>query len=100
MNLRERLPDLAPTVVANMTAPILRTVAAQLASNSEGEGRGLPSLPAVARETPALTLQTLVCSGLLPTELDDIAAAFGSSGLAEIDRRREGDWAAMLLRRG
>ena len=76
INLRERLPPLAPTVVANMTAPILRAVAAQLP-----------------------TLQTLVCSGLLPAELDEVATAFGASGLIETDRRREGDWAALLLRR-
>lgn len=77
MNLRESLPDLAPTVVANMTAPILTAVARQLA------------------ESPAV----LVCSGLLPGELDDVAASFGEAGLCEADRRREGDWAALLLRR-
>jgi ribosomal protein L11 methyltransferase len=78
-NLRERLPDLAPTVVANLTAPILEAVA----------GRLEPPIPA-----------TLVLSGLLPTELDAIAAAFAPAGLAEADRRRDGDWAALLLRRG
>lgn len=78
INLRERLPVLAPTVVANMTAPILKAVAIQLA------------------EAP----RTLVCSGLLPPELDEVAAAFGASGLAEADRRQDGDWAALLLRRG
>jgi ribosomal protein L11 methyltransferase len=39
-----------------------------------------------------------VLSGLLPTELDEIAAAFALLGLAEHERRRDGDWAAMLLR--
>ena len=78
MNLREALPPLAATVVANLTSPILKAVAAQLAE-------------------PAPT--TLVCSGLLPSELDEVAAAFAASGLAEADRRREGDWAALLLRR-
>ncbi|HET7120619.1 MAG TPA: 50S ribosomal protein L11 methyltransferase [Solirubrobacterales bacterium] len=76
-NLRESLPDLAPTVVANMTSPILRAVAS--------------SLP----EPP----QTLVCSGILPSELDDVVTAFGEAGLAEIERRIDGDWAALLLRR-
>lgn len=80
INLRERLPSLAPTTVANMTAPILAAVATQLASE---EGR--PT--------------TLVCSGLLPSELDATAAAFGASGLVEAERRQEGDWAALLLRR-
>jgi ribosomal protein L11 methyltransferase len=78
-NLREELPALAPTTVANLTAPVLREVAAQLDESSAPE--------------------TLVCSGLLPSEVDDIAAVFGGAGLAEADRRREGDWAALLLRR-
>lgn len=77
MNLREQLPGLAPTVVANMTAPILSAVARQLV------------------EAPAL----MICSGLLPGELDDVAAIFGEAGLREAERRREGDWAALLLRR-
>ena len=78
MNLRERLPKLAPTVVANMTSPILTAVAAQIT------------------EPP----QTLICSGLLPHELDDTAAAFAGPGLQEAARRIEGDWAALWLRRG
>ncbi len=77
VNLREHLPELAPTVVANLTAPILLALAAQL---------GRP---------PAF----LVCSGLLPTELDEVSAAFAERGLREYERRREGDWAALGLRR-
>jgi ribosomal protein L11 methyltransferase len=80
MNLREGLPDLAPTVVANLTAPVLAVVAAQLASDS-----GAPT--------------TFVCSGLLPAELDETATAFGASELIEVERRQDGDWAALLLRR-
>ncbi len=80
VNLRESLPLLAPTVVANLTAPVLREVAAQIG--------------------PGAAPRTLVCSGLLPTELDDVAAAFAPAGLAEAERRGEGDWAALLLRRG
>jgi len=79
VSLRERLPALAPTAVANLTAPILRAVAAQLDESTVPE--------------------TLVCSGLLPPELDEVAAAFAPSSLAEADRRREGDWAALLFRR-
>jgi ribosomal protein L11 methyltransferase len=79
MNLREQLPPLAPTVVANMTAPILKAVATQL----EAAGP-----------------ETVVCSGLLPGELDAVAEAYGASGLQESERRRDGDWAALLLRRG
>jgi ribosomal protein L11 methyltransferase len=77
INLRERLPSLAATTVANMTAPILEAVASQL------------------EKTPS----TLICSGILPAELDDVAAAFAPAGLVETKRRQNGDWAALLLRR-
>jgi ribosomal protein L11 methyltransferase len=77
MNLRENLPALAPTVVANMTAPILKAVATQIA------------------EAP----EVMICSGLLPAELDDAAAVFEGAGLQEAERRINGDWAALLLRR-
>jgi ribosomal protein L11 methyltransferase len=80
MNLREQLPPLAPTVVANMTAPILKAVATQLEA---------PPAP-----------RTVVCSGLLPGEVDEVAGAFGASGLEVSERRQDGDWAALLLRRG
>lgn len=107
INLRERLPALAPTTVANLTAPVLKALATQL-----GGSRGMArrSLPAVAPEShpPASTSapespspappDTLVCSGLLPTELDDVAAAFGEAGLDESERRIDGDWAGLLLR--
>jgi ribosomal protein L11 methyltransferase len=76
-NLRQGLPPLAPAVVANLTASVLRDVA-----------RELSSAP-----------RTLVLSGLLPPELDEIAAAFAVSGLSEAERRLEGEWAALLLRR-
>jgi ribosomal protein L11 methyltransferase len=76
LNLRERLPSLARVTVANLTAPILRHVAAQLA--------GAP--------------EKLVLSGLLPGEVDEVASTFESSGLVEAERRIDGDWAALLLR--
>lgn len=79
VNLRECLPGLAPTMVANLTAPVLSVVASQL------DERSAP--------------KTLVCSGLLPSELDEVGAAFVSAGLAEAERLRDGDWAALLLRR-
>jgi ribosomal protein L11 methyltransferase len=41
----------------------------------------------------------LVLSGLLPNELDDMVEAFAPLGLSEANRRRDGDWAALLLRR-
>ncbi|MGE5527308.1 MAG: 50S ribosomal protein L11 methyltransferase, partial [Methanosarcina sp.] len=45
VNLREHLPPLSPTVVANMTAPILKAVAERL---ERPGGRPSRSLPAVA----------------------------------------------------
>jgi ribosomal protein L11 methyltransferase len=81
VNLRERLPELAPTVVANLTAPVLAVVAEQLHGST-------PPTPA-----------TFLCSGLLPSELDEIAAAFAPAGLIEAERRQNGEWAALLLRR-
>lgn len=96
MNLREQLPPLAPTVVANMTAPILKAVATQLIGGGERTRR---SLPKSATEGPLPAPQTLVCSGILPPELDEVAGAFGAAGLTEADRRQDGDWAALLLHR-
>jgi ribosomal protein L11 methyltransferase len=84
VNLRERLPALAPTVLANMTSPVLIAVAGLLASRPP-EGSGTP--------------RAIACSGILPAELDEVAAAFAAAGLAERQRRREGDWAALLLKR-
>ncbi len=78
-NLRESLPDLAPICVANMTSPILKALAGHLDA--------------------AAAARTVVLSGILPNELDEVAAAFAPAGLAEQDRRQRGDWAALLLRR-
>lgn len=97
LNLRESLPDLAPVTVANMTAPVLREVARQ-AVDGRDRGRARRSLPAVAPASPLPMPRILVLSGLLPTELDEIGAAFGSWQLAEAERRIDGDWAALLLR--
>jgi ribosomal protein L11 methyltransferase len=99
INLREGLPPLAPTVVANLTAPVLRAVAGQLASVTGEPGEARRGLPAVAPECLPRTPTTLVCSGLLPTELDETVAAFDAAGMREAERRVDGDWAALLLRR-
>jgi len=98
-NLREGLPQLAPTVVANLTAPVLRVVAEQLAGGGGVRGRGRRSNGGEAPATPPPHPSTLVCSGLLPEELDETAGAFGDAGLEEVDRQGDGDWAALLLRR-
>jgi ribosomal protein L11 methyltransferase len=75
VNLRRELPPLAPTVVANLTAPVLHIVAANL----------------IGREPP----RRLLCSGLLVEEVDAVAAAFAAAGLAEVERRVFGDWAVI-----
>ena len=92
-NLRESLPELAPVTVANLTFPVLKEVAGLLG----GRGGVRGSLPAVAPANPSPS--TLILSGLLPAELDDTAVAFAPWNLAERDRRMDGDWAALLMRR-
>ncbi len=79
VNLRERLPKLDETTVANLTAPVLLAAAKRLAK----------------RAAP----RTLICSGLLPGECDEVAEAFSGAGLTEAQRRQAGDWAALLMRR-
>jgi ribosomal protein L11 methyltransferase len=97
-NLRESLPPLAPTSVANMTSPILKAIAGQLRGGIGGTRR---NLPAVVPEGPPgdPAPRTLVLSGILPNELDEVAEAFSPAGFGEQDRRQMGDWAALLLRR-
>jgi ribosomal protein L11 methyltransferase len=81
VDVREDELPLAPTVSANLTAPLLRECAAQLVS-----ARG---------DHPS----TLVCSGMLEREADDVSAAFAVAGLRQVERRSDGDWTALLLRR-
>jgi ribosomal protein L11 methyltransferase len=97
LNLREGLPLLATTTVANLTAPVLREVAAQLVGGGS-RGRARLSNSGEAPPSPPPTPSTLVCSGLLPAEIDDVVAAFAPAGLVEKDRRHDGDWAALLFR--
>ena len=80
VDLRARQPAREPArrsrrpSVANLTAPVLRERLARRRDRG-----GSPSLPAVAPR--ALPVPTLVCSGLLPAELDEVAAAFAAAGL-------------------
>jgi ribosomal protein L11 methyltransferase len=69
----------APLVLANLLRPLLLCVAR--AGFQDG---------AVPR--------TLIASGLLVHEADEIAAAFARHGLVEADRRTSAEWAALLLR--
>jgi ribosomal protein L11 methyltransferase len=80
VDVRQGPPPVRPTVVANLTANLLRDCAQHLAE---------------AGEAP----ETLVCSGMLETELDGVAEAFGAAGLREVERRTEAEWSALLLRR-
>jgi ribosomal protein L11 methyltransferase len=80
VDVREGPPPVRPTVVANLTANLLKDCAGHLVD---------------ADEVP----DALVCSGMLKSEIDEVAAAFSSAGLREAERRTEGEWAALLLRR-
>lgn len=75
LNLRDAQPPPAETLVANLTAPLLREVASAMTDR--------PS--------------RAVCSGLLSREVDGVAAAFGSAGMVVAERRDSGDWSALLL---
>jgi ribosomal protein L11 methyltransferase len=75
VNLRDHLPVLAPTVVANLTAPLLVRVAERLA------------------QPP----RWLVASGMLQAEVGQVEGTFGARGLAVAEWRQSGDWAALLF---
>ncbi|HEU4393857.1 MAG TPA: 50S ribosomal protein L11 methyltransferase, partial [Solirubrobacterales bacterium] len=55
INLRQQLPTLAPVVVANLTAPILRAVADQMAGEGGSRERGRRSNSGEAPATPLST---------------------------------------------
>lgn len=81
-DLREGLPPLAPTVVANLMRPLLLDVAGRLAE--------APDVDVVRR---------VVMSGLLDEEADEVVAAFVRLGLRERRRIGEGGWTGLLLDR-
>ncbi|HEV7495384.1 50S ribosomal protein L11 methyltransferase [Baekduia sp.] len=70
----------APLVLANLLRPLLLCVAR-------------------AGFTAGDAPHTLIASGLLTHEADEIAAAFARHGLHETDRRTSAEWAALVLRR-
>jgi len=74
-DLRSDPVPAAPIVLANLLRPLLLDYARVLA------------------EPP----RTLIASGLLVHEADDIAAALASHGLRERERRERGEWVALLL---
>jgi ribosomal protein L11 methyltransferase len=75
VNLRVEPPPPAPTVTANITAPVLVAVADRLSTAP----------------------RRLICSGLLGPEVDEVAAAFARHRLFERGGRTDGDWNALLL---
>ena len=75
--MRDGPAPTAPIVLANLLAPLLRTLAAT----------GFDGPPPAA----------LIASGLLAGDADDVAAAFARRGLRERTRRTDGEWAALLL---
>ncbi len=75
LDLREHAVTTAPTVLANLLRPLL------LALRFDGPPP-----------------RTLIASGLLAGEADEVSAALSAAhGLAERDRRTDGEWAALLL---
>jgi len=76
-DLRRDAVPVAPTLVANLLRPLLLELA-----------RRLDAPPA-----------HLVVGGLLAEQADEVAAAFAERGLVESDRRGDGEWCALLLRR-
>jgi ribosomal protein L11 methyltransferase len=79
VNLRAETPPPTPTVIANLTSPILIEIAPRFA----------------AADSPA----RLICSGMLAVEMDSIAMAMAEAGFSETERRAGGDWGALLLER-
>jgi ribosomal protein L11 methyltransferase len=75
-DLRREAAPVADVVAANLTAPLLGAVAA-------------------AWEAAGWQPDTLIASGVLREEADDVAAAFAEAGLTERKRLVSGDWAAL-----
>lgn len=80
VNLREGTPPVAPTVVANLTAPLLLDLAGRI-------GAGELKRPAV-----------MVISGLLGSELERVRAGYAEAGVRAESTREIGEWAALLMR--
>jgi ribosomal protein L11 methyltransferase len=76
-DLRREPGPWAPTVVANLVRPLLLDVAAVMTRAPE----------------------TLIVSGLLRDEADEVAAAFDRHGLRAVARRSGGEWCALRLDR-
>ena len=76
----ERVPA-APTIAANLLAPLLKPLASSLAGYSSQPKR-------------------VIAGGLLAEEGDAVAVAFADAGLGLSRRRGQSGWVALLLERG
>jgi ribosomal protein L11 methyltransferase len=76
VNLRETIPPMRETAVANLTARLLGELAPRLGPQP---------------------VRRLVLSGMLATEADTVAASFLDAGFAEAKRLTDGDWVALGL---
>jgi ribosomal protein L11 methyltransferase len=81
VDVRQGPPPIAQTVVANLTGNLLEDCARHLAA---------------VGKAPA----TLVCSGMLESEVDAVVEAFEAAGMTESRRVAEVGWGALLLRSG
>jgi ribosomal protein L11 methyltransferase len=79
VDLRREASPVAATTVANLAGPLLRELAPRL---------------------PDPLPRALVVSGVLRAEADAVVNALAARGLAERDRRAEGEWVALLLAAG
>jgi len=75
LNLREHAAPAAPLWLANLTAPLLRTVAELIPT---------PSGP-----------DQLIVSGMLAAERRQVTEAFAARGYSAVAHRERGDWAAL-----
>ena len=80
LDLKTGLPALAPTLVANLTAPLLEMVALQM------DPEDLPS--------------RLICSGLLATEQHRVEKVFGRFGYEPLEFREIENWGGLLMETG
>ena len=80
VNLREEQPPVAPTVVANLMAPLLLRLARVLATGEAAAPR------------------TIVISGLLRSAAGEVGSEWGEAGFEVSSTREIGDWVALLLR--
>lgn len=77
VDLNVGIPPFAPFATANLVAPMLIDLAARL------EPDNLPG--------------TLVCSGILPEQLDEVAESFAVKGMRESDRATDLSWSSLTL---